>query len=212
MEEVRKVAPPSIKTGSNLVSAQQLSGMSFETWDFRNEKLLSLLVAERPSVNAYINISGVPGSGKSTLCFMFAKELAKYGNILYVASEEKVGETLRLKAEKANVTEDNVIFFHTRSFDDVKKELNKGIYRFCFIDSLNKLNVTPQNFENFKESNKNIMFFNILQSTKDGKHRGSQELAHDSDVNLSVHEGGHAVTDKGRFGKGDFWIFGKPID
>jgi predicted ATP-dependent serine protease len=187
-----------------LVQASDLLLMRFETLTFAPP--WSDLIGEQPARNSYIAVWGMPGSGKSTLCFQLAGYLANFGDVLYVATEEKIHETLRLKAESVLLDNDNVYFVSSRKISEIDKYLSDGNFDFVIIDSLNKLNITPQDFEAWKEKHKDKMLIAVLQSTKNGSFRGSQEFAHDSDVVISVNEG-VATTDKGRFGRGTYQIF-----
>ncbi|MBT3422821.1 MAG: hypothetical protein HOG05_06385 [Bacteroidetes bacterium] len=52
-----------------------------------------------------------------------------------------------------------------------------------------------------------VLFAIIMQSTKDGKFKGSNEYAHNSDINIKI-EKGVAETIKNRFGKlGTYEVF-----
>lgn len=178
--------------------------MHFDTYDFKGK--IAELVGEHPAKNTYVALWGKPSSGKSSLCFMLADMFSEYGDVLYVAAEEKIHETLRIKTELTGMKKQNVHFVHLRSIDELKEILKRNhAYSFLIIDSLNKLKIDSQMFEKFKEEN-DLFIIAVLQSTKDGNFRGSNELAHDADVVISVDEG-IATTDKGRFGKGTFKIF-----
>lgn len=67
--------------------------------------------------------------------------------------------------------------------------------------------VTPANFENLRKENPEVVFAIIMQSTKDGKFKGSNEYAHNSDINIKVAES-KAETIKNRFNSlSEFQIF-----
>jgi predicted ATP-dependent serine protease len=66
---------------------------------------------------------------------------------------------------------------------------------------------TAQELESLRKDFPEVLFAIIMQSTKDGKFKGSNEYAHNSDINIKV-EQGKASTIKNRFNElGDFEIF-----
>ena len=59
-------------------------------------------------------------------------------------------------------------------------------------------NVSPDSFEDLRSKFNDVCFAIIMQSTKDGTFKGSNEYAHNSDINIKIHEG-KAITIKNRF-------------
>jgi len=140
-------------------------------------------------------IFGKPKMGKSYLCVDFAGYLARHhGNTLYVAREEKLDATLQKKLNDKAVKHPCL---------DVSDHLPGDLsrYQFIFLDSVNKLGLSPQDLEQLKQENPGKSFIDVHQTTKDGKFRGTNEYQHDVDVVIEVPEKGKAVQ-FGRFNQG----------
>ena len=74
-------------------------------------------------------------------------------------------------------------------------------YDFIFLDSVNKLGLTPEDLKRLKSFNPTKSFIFISQSTKAGAFRGANTFQHDVDVVIEVPEKGKAVQ-MGRFNQG----------
>lgn len=133
--------------------------------------------------------------GKSYLCVDFAGYLARnHGRVLYVAKEEKLDKTLQDKLREKDVAHENLTVA-----DGLPADLSP--YDFIFLDSVNKLGLTPRDLELLKAKNKGKSFIYVFQATKAGKFKGNNEFQHDVDVVIEVPEQGKAVQ-FGRFNQG----------
>lgn len=90
-------------------------------------------------------IQGVAGQGKSTFSIIFADDLAKNGNVLYVLAEEKADTRLQERLKRNNVTSENIDILQTRDFDIVKDYAESGKYKAVILDSHNELINVSQN-------------------------------------------------------------------
>ncbi|MEN7547861.1 N-6 DNA methylase [Rapidithrix thailandica] len=186
-----------------VMSAGDLQKMDFKVLPFSGKWAEFI---GQPSENFYLIIYGKPKMGKSNLAFQLAKYLGSFGKVLYVAAEEGFGLTLKTKMEENGIAaEDPVHFSDARHLEGVKKHLDQG-YAACFIDSINVLDLEPEEFERFRKSYPNTTFVCIMQSTKSGNFRGSQEWTHNADSIVNLDEPGLA-TCRGRFGAGEYKIF-----
>ena len=117
-----------------------------------------------------------------------------------MAKEEKLDATLHKKLSEKNVASPNLFVS-----DFLPKDLSK--YDFIFIDSVNKLNLSPADLEKLRTDNPGKSFIFIFQTTKQGQFRGKNEFQHDVDVVIEIPERGHAVQ-FGRFNQvGEMNIF-----
>jgi len=148
-----------------------------------------------PSRNFTAMVFGKPKFGKSYLCFDFAGYLARnHGNALYVAKEEGLDYTLQTKLNDKNVKHPNLSVA-----DDIPDDLSS--YDFIFLDSVNKLGLSPKDLETLKRQNPAKSFIFVFQTTKEGNFRGANQYQHDVDVVIEVPEKGKAVQ-FGRFNQG----------
>lgn len=92
-----------------------------------------------------IFVQGVAGQGKSTFSIIFADDLAKNGNVLYVLAEEKADTRLQERLKRNNVNSENIHILQTRDFDVVKDYVESGKYKAVILDSHNELVNVSQN-------------------------------------------------------------------
>ena len=74
-------------------------------------------------------------------------------------------------------------------------------YDFVFIDSVNKMELQPNDLDELKANNPAVSFIYIFQTTKEGNFRGANSFQHDVDVVIEVPQKGKA-TQNGRFNQG----------
>ena len=148
-----------------------------------------------PSTNFSVMVYGKPKFGKSYLCIDFAGYLARnHGRVLYVAREEGLDKTLQDKLNDKAVK-------HPNLYVSSSIPHNLSHYDFIFLDSVNKLGLTPEDLNALRKRNQSKSFVFIFQTTKDGKFRGANTFQHDVDSVIEVPEKGKAVQ-YGRFNQG----------
>lgn len=145
-----------------------------------------------PAPGFTMMVYSLPKYGKSTLCLNFAAYLARnHGKVLYVAREEGLDATLQDKVKDPTIMHQNLL---VSSFlpDDLSP------YDFIFLDSVNKLGLSPNDLEILKRKNPGKSFVYIFQTTKQGRFKGNNEFQHDVDIVVELPEIGNAVQ-YGRF-------------
>jgi hypothetical protein len=178
---------------NGIMSASDLEEFQYSKYDFdgRWEQFFG-----NPAINCHYMVYGLPKSGKSTFCMHFAKYLAdNHGTVLYVASEEGFSQTLKNKLTNFGLTSSNMHFSNYREAEPIIDVA--GEYDFVFIDSVNFINISPEQIRALKHKNPNLSLVTIQQATKGGDFRGSQEYAHDSDSIVRIEDG--IATQQGRF-------------
>lgn len=182
----------SSKSLPSLMNSIDFASMEFNTIGLKG-KWLELI--GDPSSNFTAMVFGKPKMGKSYLCIDFAGYLARHhGKVLYVAREEGLDMTLQKKLNDKNVAHQNLF---VSSF--LPTTLSQ--YDFIFLDSVNKLGLTPNDLNRLKQSNPRKSFVFVFQTTKEGKFRGANIFQHDVDVVIEVPEKGTAIQ-MGRFNQG----------
>lgn len=178
-------------------SESVLSSAQVRNYDYEKHNLGSPWVEfiGMPSRNFHALVSGKPKGGKSTMCIKLADYLSRFGRVLYIAAEEGFSATLQQKINDFSTEDSQVDFANFREYDPIKSAV-RG-YDFVFIDSVNKAKITVDELEEIKKKNPQTAFITILQSTKDGNFRGSQEFGHDCDIIIKVDNG--IATQQGRF-------------
>ena len=175
-----------------IMNSMDFDNMRFKSLGFRG-KWLELI--GDPSTNFTIMVFGKPKMGKSYLCVDFAGYLARnHGKVLYVAREEGLDKTLQDKLNDKEVKHPNL--YVASSLPD-----SLAFYDFIFLDSVNKLGLTPEDLNRLKAMYPEKSFVYIFQTTKEGKFRGANTFQHDVDSVIEIPEKGKAVQ-YGRFNQG----------
>jgi hypothetical protein len=148
-----------------------------------------------PSAGFRAMIFGKPKMGKSYLAVDFAGYLANnHGTVLYVAREEGIDDTLQQKLKDKKVAHPDLYVS-----DYLPEDLSA--YDFVFLDSVNKLGLSPEDLDDLNKLYPHTSFVEVFQTTKQGNFRGGNEFQHDVDVVIEVPEKGKAVQ-FGRFNQG----------
>lgn len=196
-ETLQEKKPVSVPASSGkVISSTELKAKTYHSLNFSG-KWVDFI--GKPSLIFHAVVHGKPGEGKSTFCLQWAHYLAEnFGKVIYISAEEGFSKTLRDKLVNNNAESLGLSFADLRNVGEIKKEIQPNGYHFIFIDSLDTLKIDATTLKVLREHFKNSALVTISQSTKDGKMRGSQEIIHDSDVEIRV-ENGFAVTIKNRF-------------
>ena len=180
------------QSNGKIMSSLDFANLEFSTIGLK-DKWLEFIGDPAPGFTAMVY--GRPKMGKSYLCVDFAGYLARnHDKVLYVAKEEKLDATLQKKLKDKDVANENLFVA-----DNLPKSLSG--YQFVFLDSVNKLGLSPQELTKLKTDNPGVSFIYVFQSTKEGKFRGTNEFQHDVDVVIEVPEKGIAIQN-GRFNQG----------
>jgi len=175
-----------------IMNSMDFANMRFETIGLKG-KWFDLI--GDPSSNFTAMVFGKPKMGKSYLCIDFAGYLARnHGKVLYVAKEEGLDMTLQKKLNDKDVAHPNL--YVASVLPD-----NLSPYDFIFLDSVNRLDLSPEDLNRLKKNNPTKSFIFIFQTTKMGNFRGANSFQHDVDVVIEVPERGKAVQ-MGRFNQG----------
>ena len=177
---------------NTIMSSTDIVNLDFEKLGFTGK--WKKLIGD-PSSGFTAMIFGKPKMGKSYLAVDFSGYLARnHGTVLYVAREEGIDDTLQQKLKDKNVAHPDLYVS-----DYLPEDLSK--YDFVFLDSVNKLGLTPEDLELLKRKFPTTSFVYIFQTTKQGNFRGGNEFQHDVDVVIEVPEKGQAIQ-FGRFNQG----------
>ena len=189
-------------SGANLngIDADELSGADLYNSDTKGigftGAFLELMGDPTPAFSAVV--FGPAKAGKTIFNMLFADYLQTYfGNVLYVSFEEFGSPTLAIKVKQLGVNP-NITFR-----GDLNADLNA--YQYCFLDSATKTGMTSEQVEQLKKHYPNTAFITILQVTKEGKFRGTNDWVHNTQIIIEVTDGWADAY--GRFGAGELDIF-----
>lgn len=145
----------------------------------------------RPAPNFDMVVYGGPGSRKTTLLLMLADDLAAMGKkIAFATSEEFGSPTLASKVKYLNV-QDVDFAGHYKDFDLQQ-------YDVLFIDSINDMRVTLDEYKALRKQYPHLAVIFILQSTKQGSFRGGQDWIHEPEIQIKM-SNGETMTQKNRW-------------
>ena len=144
-------------------------------------------------------LGGEPGIGKSTLILQICNKLALDGKVLYVSGEESA-EQIKLRANRLNIKNDNILFLGETDMDIIEKAIENITPKLVIIDSIQTMyseeitstagsvsqvrEVTSRIMKNCKQNN--ITTIIIGHVTKDGNIAGPRVLEHMVDTVLYI--------------------------
>jgi predicted ATP-dependent serine protease len=193
-----------MKTENEIISARDLLNLT-------NYKLLALpkeykrFLGFLPANYQWtMLLHGVAGSGKSTYSLVLAKELAKFGLVLYGNFEEAVGPTLKEKVRIAHKRGSGVNYINRIHFlqknteEELWHQLDSDMYKYCIVDSLSQITNSDKKITEFwskimQYPNVSFILISHARRAKDGKkesdYRGMSTIGHIVDINQRVIEG-----------------------
>lgn len=175
---------PSIRENDakNIISLRDLQKARFKTLQFTGKwKELMGTPEERFSIMIY----GQSGQGKSTFAINFAEYLSNnFGAVLFNSAEEGISLTLQDKLK--NLKSNDLFISHHKDFNSMKKHLKSSTCKFVVLDSVNHMNLTPDNVEELRNMDKTRGFISIHQVTKSGEFKGDNKFLHNCDVEIVV--------------------------
>lgn len=175
---------PEIKANDakETMSLKDLQNKQFKTLEFTGE--WKELVG-KPEQNFSMMIYGQSGHGKSYLVGQLSEYLANnFGDVLYNSSEEGISLSLQDKVKKLDSNKLRISNF--KDFESIKKHLKKSVSRFVVLDSVNHMNLTPEQLEELKKIDLTRSFITIHQVTKNGEFKGNNKFLHNCDVQIIV--------------------------
>ena len=144
-------------------------------------------------------LGGEPGIGKSTLILQICNKLALDGKVLYVSGEESA-EQIKLRANRLNIKNDNILFLGETDMDVIEKAIENITPKLVIIDSIQTMyseeitstagsvsqvrEVTSRIMKNCKQND--ITTIIIGHVTKDGNIAGPRVLEHMVDTVLYI--------------------------
>ncbi|KAA6346407.1 hypothetical protein EZS27_006057 [termite gut metagenome] len=154
---------------------------------------------------------GKSGNGKSSFVMQLCKELAKFGRVLYIASEEGYELSTKNSLERHNMIEVNnrVTLLDEEPLSELNERLDKNKSPdFIVIDSYQSYGFTYRMYLEFKKKHKDKLL--IFISHAEGKNpKGSDADSTQYNVGQKVYVEGYRAFTRGRFygqlGYYDIW-------
>ena len=144
-----------------------------------------------------ILLGGEPGIGKSTLILQICNKIKTDGKVLYISGEES-GEQIKLRADRLNVKDDNLLFLSETNIENIEENILSINPKLVIIDSIQTMyseeitsaagsvsqvrEITSKIMRTCKENS--ITTILIGHVTKDGNIAGPRVLEHMVDTVL----------------------------
>jgi DNA-binding XRE family transcriptional regulator len=124
--------------------------------------LLGRLPLDRPFS---ILLGGASGGGKSSAALLLAQLFAKHGLVLYCTSEERIDSgTIGIRAQQLGIDDDNIDVVEISTLEDMREHLGEYDYSICVVDSINELDVTPQDVIDLMRDNPDTSWILVAQA------------------------------------------------
>lgn len=138
-------------------------------------------------------ITGESGQGKTTFCLKLAKQLSKLGKVYYNSFEQGESSSLQkacIQCKMEEIKKGMLIFGHLDSFLEMKIKLKTNRAKFVFIDSLDYMNLTQQQFKFLKDNFKKKCFV-VIAWSENGKPKSkhAKAIEYMADIKTTVHRG-----------------------
>ena len=138
-----------------------------------------------PGPGFYMLVTGRPGHGKSTFTIQFAQYLQEnHGRVLYLPAEQP-GLNLPLQ----RLLRENNVSFDIHTDPPSRVDLLEKIiapYDYVIFDSVNHMHLQADDLALLRKKLPKVSFICIMQSTKTGDFKGSQQFLHDCDIQVEL--------------------------
>ncbi len=196
VQGTRGTRVPAPRARGELITAQALAAM-----DRTSLQLTPKWPALFGSLPAIFGLMawGPAGAGKSTWLLLLSSELAKFGEVLYVASEEGQANSMIEKLSRLEIVSTRIYVSSAITMQELLEDLAKlpGA-KFLIIDSLTCFPLTVVELSQLAEKHRLGVGFS-LHARKDRGFVGASTLNHWVDLTARI-EGGIVSLEKNRFG------------
>lgn len=187
-------APTPPPRRKRIISGREYRAAHVESIGLKGEYLY--LIGD-PAPGFYMLLTGLPGHGKSTFAVKFSEYFYNnHGRVLYLASEQPgINKPLQDLLNRFSGSFD----IDTRPTGKPSEIIQdaKG-YDLLVLDSVNNMRMAPDDVNKIRKALPKLSIVAIMQSTKDGGFKGSQEFLHDCDIRIDCQRP-HAKQLKSRY-------------
>ena len=166
-----------------------------------------------PEHNFKMLIWGQSSSGKTTLCVTLAKMLSQFGKVYYNSSEEGDSKSLQDSILRCGLADckGSIVFGNRDTYEEMKAKLKRNRAKFVFIDSVQYMKLTIDQYKELCETYKHKSF--IVVSWSEGKEpKGATAKAMKYRVCIKVFVSDGVAQIFSRFGKTiPYKIFDRPV-
>jgi DNA replication protein DnaC len=170
------------------MTIEEIRNKEYDYYEF-DEKWCKLFQA--PGTNFKYMFYGEPGSGKTALSMQFTEYLASQHElrVLYVTAEEFDSKSFQDKVVLNGLADNNVIVAN-KEF----REMDLSAFDVIFIDSVQRLGMSPKEFDELVETYPEKAFVLLFQMTKGGDYKGGKDWEHNLDGTVKVDKNTNTAT------------------
>ena len=140
-----------------IVSADELRNMKFDLLKFDGDWKALL---GNPPCNFHLLVYGSEKSGKSSFALQLANYVKKFGSVVYIALDEKLGMSIQRKIISNNIT--GIDLSKARRKNEISYVIKKGGYKFVVFDSLIQIFISEIDLDDIKAKNPTISFIIVM--------------------------------------------------
>jgi DNA repair protein RadA/Sms len=145
-EELVKTEAASKKTNISVSRGIPGAPVKLNALTYEDEERISSGISELDRVlgggivkGSLILLSGDPGIGKSTLLLQICRYVGEGKKVLYITGEESIRQ-IKLRAERLNVTNDNLLLFAETDIDVIRDTIADQRPDIAIVDSIQTMN------------------------------------------------------------------------
>lgn len=83
---------------------------------------------------------------------------------------------------------DNIYLGDAMNLSSLQHLLTNSSYKFVVIDSVSHMSITPKELRKLRALHPTKAFICILQATKSGDFKGSNEFEHDAEISIKIED------------------------
>lgn len=130
---------------------------------------------------------GPSGSGKSVEALKLADYIADtHGKVLYNSCEERISKSLQERVQEHGIGSQRLYFGDNMTFEELMAKLEKGRFAAVFIDSLQYMNFTYDQYKQFKKRYPSVALVFISQVNNRGTVNGGEKFIHAVDIKVNI--------------------------
>ena len=138
-----------------------------------------------PSKDFYMIVDGNAGHGKSWWVAEFAQYFHRnHGKVIYYAAEQS-GQNLAFQEMVQSLNTSFEIETNPKRLSKAQMLNDFKKYDLVVLDSVSEMGLSPEDLKDLR-SNSDCAVVGVLQSTKDGQHKGSNEWLHDVAISVNL--------------------------
>lgn len=171
----------------DIINMRQFQKMKFKGLEFTGKWRMSFGL---PSQGFRMLIKGAPKNGKTEFCTQLAMYMTDFGKVFYFSKEQGASKSLYACFQRNNAFKNRKLILGDKSIEFVRllEILKTNRIKTLFLDSVNYLNLTENQYKILDEQfpNINLIFVSWKDKNKQGKGKTSFSIGYMGDIIVDV--------------------------